>query len=197
VNELALGDAVAALAAGAVVAIPTDTVYGLAVDPRLSGALERVFALKERPGELALPVLIAEPEEMAQLAEPPVAAVRLAGRYWPGALTIVVPRRDGVGFELGGDPATIGLRCPAHALVRKLLARTGPLAVTSANRHGEAPLKSAAEVRARFGAEVVVLDGGRCDARPSTVVLFADGELRCLREGEIAFAELTAFVSSP
>jgi tRNA A37 threonylcarbamoyladenosine synthetase subunit TsaC/SUA5/YrdC len=98
-----------------------------------------------------------------------------------------------VSFELGGDPLTIGLRCPSHGLVRDLLRRTGPLAVTSANRHGEAPLHSAAEVTAHFGTGVVaVLDGGRCEGRPSTVVSLTGGEPQCLREGDLAFSELLA-----
>jgi tRNA threonylcarbamoyl adenosine modification protein (Sua5/YciO/YrdC/YwlC family) len=193
VIPLDLDAAAAALAAGKVVAVPTDTVYGLAVDPRLAGAVDRVFSLKQRPDRFALPVLIAEPGEMAELAELTPGAERLASRYWPGALTLVLRRRPEVSFELGGDPLTIGLRCPSHGLVRDLLRRTGPLAVTSANRHGEAPLHSAAEVTAHFGTGVVaVLDGGRCEGRPSTVVSLTGGEPQCLREGDLAFSELLA-----
>ncbi|MGA3353507.1 MAG: L-threonylcarbamoyladenylate synthase [Acidimicrobiales bacterium] len=191
-----LDGAAEALAAGRVVAIPTDTVYGLAVDPRLPGAVERVFALKQRPDQFALPVLIAAPAEMAQLAEVSAAAERLAFFYWPGALTLVLARRGDVAFDLGGDARTIGLRCPAHLLARELLQRAGPLAVTSANRHGQAPLHTADEVLGHFGASVVVLDGGRCDGRPSTVVSLSGGEPRCLREGEIPFAEIAQVVSS-
>ena len=183
---------VEALAAGRVVAVPTDTVYGLAADPRVPGAVDRVFALKQRPEQVQLPVLIADPTAAADLAEVPVAAQRLVARYWPGPLTLVMPRRPGVGFDLGGDRATIGLRCPAKALLRGLLRRTGPLAVTSANRHGEPPLHTADEVRRQFGAGLLVLDGGTCNGRPSTVVSLVDPEMRCLREGALSLGELEA-----
>jgi tRNA threonylcarbamoyl adenosine modification protein (Sua5/YciO/YrdC/YwlC family) len=193
VSAAHLDEARAALSAGEVVAVPTDTVYGLAVDPRLLGAVGRVFALKRRPDDFALPVLIADVAEMARLAELTPAASRLASRYWPGALTLVLRRRAGVSFDLGGDPLTIGLRCPAHGLMFELLRQSGPLAVTSANRHGEPPLHTAAEVAAHFGSGVVtVLDGGRCDGRPSTVISLIGDEPRCLREGELAFSELLA-----
>ncbi len=188
-----LDAAVEALATGLVVAVPTDTVYGLAVDPRRAGAVGRVFAVKQRPEQFPLPVLVADPAELADLAVVTPAAERLAGRYWPGPLTLVLPRRPGLGFELGGDGRTIGIRCPDDTFVRELLGRTGPLAVTSANRHGEPPLHTADAVRELFGARVsVVLDGGVCDGRPSTVVSLSDEGLRSLREGVLDFAEIEA-----
>jgi tRNA threonylcarbamoyl adenosine modification protein (Sua5/YciO/YrdC/YwlC family) len=193
VNPRELDVLVEALAAGKVVAVPTDTVYGLAVDPRLAGAVDRVFALKQRPEQFQLPVLIADPAGLVDLAEATAAAERLISRYWPGPLTLVLPRRSGIAFDLGGDSATIGLRCPANSLLRELLRSTGPLAVTSANRHGEAPLRTADEVRGHFGAAVTaVLDGGRCDGRPSTVISLTGAGVKCLREGALLFAELAA-----
>ena len=192
-NPRELDVLVEALAAGKVVAVPTDTVYGLAVDPRLAGAVDRVFALKQRPEQFQLPVLIADPAGLVDLAEATAAAERLISRYWPGPLTLVLPRRSGIAFDLGGDSATIGLRCPANSLLRELLRSTGPLAVTSANRHGEAPLRTADEVRGHFGAAVTaVLDGGRCDGRPSTVISLTGADVKCLREGALLFAELAA-----
>lgn len=192
-NPRELDVLVEALAAGKVVAVPTDTVYGLAVDPRLAGAVDRVFALKQRPEQFQLPVLIADPAGLVDLAEATAAAERLISRYWPGPLTLVLPRRSGIAFDLGGDSATIGLRCPANSLLRELLRSTGPLAVTSANRHGEAPLRTADEVRGHFGAAVTaVLDGGRCDGRPSTVISLTGAGVKCLREGVLLFAELAA-----
>ena len=192
-NPRELDVLVEALAAGKVVAVPTDTVYGLAVDPRLAGAVDRVFALKQRPEQFQLPVLIADPAGLVDLAEATAAAERLISRYWPGPLTLVLPRRSGIAFDLGGDSATIGLRCPANSLLKELLRSTGPLAVTSANRHGEAPLRTADEVRGHFGAAVTaVLDGGRCDGRPSTVISLTGAGVKCLREGALLFAELAA-----
>jgi L-threonylcarbamoyladenylate synthase len=188
--------ALAVLAGGGVVAIPTDTVYGLAVDPTVAGATGRLFSAKSRPGDTALPVLVADAAAGRLLADPVGAeAEALIERFWPGALTVVLRRSPcSAAFELGGDPATIGLRCPAHPLARALLARSGPLAVTSANRHGEAPLTSAAGVRAAFAGSVgAVLDGGVCDGTPSTVVscLGPPGTpVTLLRAGSIDFAEL-------
>lgn len=195
-NPRELDVLVEALAAGKVVAVPTDTVYGLAVDPRLAGAVDRVFALKQRPEQFQLPVLIADPAGLVDLAEATAAAERLISRYWPGPLTLVLPRRSGIAFDLGGDSATIGLRCPANSLLKELLRSTGPLAVTSANRHGEAPLRTADEIRGHFGAAVTaVLDGGRCDGRPSTVISLTGAGVKCLREGALLFAELAAIAA--
>lgn len=190
-----LARAAQALAAGMVVAVPTDTVYGLAVDPRHDGAAESLFALKRRPELLALPVLIADPEQLDELAVACARARLLASRYWPGPLTLVMERQTGIGFSLGGDASTIGLRCPGHKLVRELLRQTGPLAVTSANRHGDDPLQTAEAVRRYFGEAVpLVLDGGRCDGSPSTVVSLTAKAPQCLREGSIAFSEVVSLL---
>jgi L-threonylcarbamoyladenylate synthase len=191
-----LDDLVQALLAGSVVGVPTDTVYGLAVDPRVPGAVDRVFAVKGRPSQLALPVLVADPAQLSDLAEPSSAAGRLASHYWPGPLTVVLRRRPGVDFDLGGDVATIGIRCADHEVLRALLRKSGPLAVTSANRHREHPLHTAGEVRERFGADVAsVLDGGRCDGQPSTVISLAGPHITCIREGSISFAEIDALAA--
>jgi L-threonylcarbamoyladenylate synthase len=185
-----------ALRAGAVVAIPTDTVYGLAVDPRCQGASDLVFALKDRPTRLDLPVLVGEVAQAEALAGPdglPVVARRLVDRFWPGSLTVVVARRPGIDWELGGDGATIGLRLPAHALVQRLCQRVGPLATTSANRHGRAPITTAAALVEEFGGGVaVVVDGGICDGAPSTVVDVTGAALRCIREGAVAWRDIEA-----
>jgi tRNA threonylcarbamoyl adenosine modification protein (Sua5/YciO/YrdC/YwlC family) len=184
-------DAVAALEAGLVVVIPTDTVYGLAVDPRRPGATGRLFAVKARPTDAALPVLAADAAAAFGLArDVPDSASRLAARFWPGGLTIVVPRRDGLGLDLGGaDDATIGIRVPDHELARELARRVGPLAATSANLHGRPTPPTAREVVEQLeGADIaVVLDGGPCAGAPSTVVSCARGdEAAVLREGRIS-----------
>jgi tRNA threonylcarbamoyl adenosine modification protein (Sua5/YciO/YrdC/YwlC family) len=177
-----------------VVAIPTDTVYGLAVDPRRPGSTGAVFALKHRPVTLVLPVLVAGVAQADALAGSdglsPVAR-RVVDRFWPGSLTIVVARRVGLDWDLGGDGTTIGLRCPAHPVTRRLCERVGPLATTSANRHGEPPITSAAALAEEFGdAVAVVVDGGVCDGMPSTVVDLSGETLLCIREGAVAWSDV-------
>ncbi len=186
-----------ALAEGEVVAVPTDTVYGLAVDPTQPEAVARLFALKGRPDDVPLPILVAGPEQVALVAgELEVAAAALASRVWPGPLTLVVPRRAGFTVDLGGPAAarqTVGVRRPDHPVVVALCELLGPLAVTSANLHGAPPATSADEVAAAFAGSdqpAVVLDGGRCDGVPSTVVECRGPASRCLREGALAWRVL-------
>ncbi|MGD0321265.1 MAG: L-threonylcarbamoyladenylate synthase [Acidimicrobiales bacterium] len=191
----ALERAASALIAGQVVAIPTDTVYGLAVDPELPRATEALFALKGRSHSLGLPVLVSGIEQAEGLCSGGLheMARRVAERFWPGAVTLVVRRRDGIDWLLGGDATTIGIRCPDDPVARALCERVGPLATTSANVHGEASLTTAEEIRARFGDRVAfVIDGGRLVGPPSTVVDMTGKWLRCLREGTVPLAELEA-----
>lgn len=187
-----------ALVAGLVVVIPTDTVYGLAVDPFRAGATERLIALKARPADLALPVLVASIEQALALAAEGLAPVarRLMERFWPGGLTLVVPRRRGLGLDVGlvdamTEGATVGLRLPAHPVPVALASRVGPLATTSANLHGLATPPTAQGVIEQLGGGVaLVLDAGACGGQPSTVVSFVDGEVRVLREGAIPAAQI-------
>ncbi len=189
----ALARAVEALRAGEVVIVPTDTVYGLAVDPRNTGVL---FALKHRPLDVALPVLVADVEQALALAADGLAPAvqRLMGRWWPGGLTLVVPRRRGLDLDLGGpDDTTIGLRLPDHPVPVALAEAVGPLAVTSANRHGQSTPATAAAVVDQLGPGVgLALDAGPCVAAPSTVVAWTGGELRVLREGAVDSGEILA-----
>jgi tRNA threonylcarbamoyl adenosine modification protein (Sua5/YciO/YrdC/YwlC family) len=186
----ALDTVLDALREGQVVAIPTDTVYGLAVNPHVHGTTEELFRLKDRPEALALPVLVGDAADAPALGLLDERAAVLVAEYWPGALTIVVKRQGGVVFDLGGDPSTIGLRCPAHAVVRHLLAVSGPLAVTSANRHGEPPCVRAGDVRQAFGGSIAILDGGPAAGRPSTVISLVGAHVECLREGSVPMSEI-------
>ncbi|HET9071426.1 MAG TPA: L-threonylcarbamoyladenylate synthase [Acidimicrobiales bacterium] len=179
-------EAVAALRAGQVVGVPTDTVYGLAVDPWRPGATARLFAVKQRPHDVALPVLVAGVDQARRLLHTlPERAEALMAAFWPGALTIVVPAPPDLGADLGGDGRTVGVRCPDHALIRALAAATGPLAVTSANRHGGAPFPSASAMADGLDGVALVLDGGACAGEPSTVVAVEGGEVRLLRPGAV------------
>ena len=185
-------DALQALEAGRVVALPTDTVYGLGVDPFRPGASDRLFAIKRRPRTVDLPLLVAGADQVLTVATavPPIAA-RLMGRYWPGPLTLVLPRRPDLAADLGDDEATVGVRCPDHEVPLMLCRRRGPLATTSANLHGQPTLTTAAEVEAALGeALAVVLDGGPCAGEPSTVVDCTGEAPKCLREGRIPWTEI-------
>jgi L-threonylcarbamoyladenylate synthase len=188
----AVMEAVRALGQGRPVGLPTDTVYGLAADPFRPGATDRVFAAKRRPRDVSVPLLVSGVEQALSVATAvPDLALELMARYWPGALTIVIPARAGLGADLGDDDLTVGVRCPAHPVPLALCAAVGPLATTSANRHGEPPMTTAQEVAGAFGDEVpVVLDGGVCTGSPSTVVDCTGPELKLLREGRIPWAEL-------
>ncbi len=185
-----------ALRSGAVVAMPTDAVYGLAADPRLPGAVNRLFELKARLEPTALPVLVADRTAANLLAVLDGRADRLIERFWPGALTIVLRRHSSVLFDLGGSPTTIGLRSPAHGAGRQLLRRSGPLVVTSANLHGQPPCHTAEEVTAVFGESLRILDGGVCAASPSTVVSLVGDDVVCLHEGAVATADVEAALAS-
>lgn len=192
----AIDRAVEALGAGGVVVIPTDTVYGLAVDAMRPGATESLFAIKQRPVHVALPVLVASLEQALVLMaeEAPLVARRLMERFWPGAVTLVVARRRGLDLDLGGsDDLTVGLRLPDHPVPVALAAAVGPLAVTSANRHGSPTPRSVSDVLTQLGAGVeVALDAGPCDEVGSTVVSCTADGVRVLREGRVPAAEIAA-----
>lgn len=187
----ALDRAAAALRAGQVVVVPTDTVYGVAVDPSVPGATGRLFAAKRRPRDVPLPVLVAEPADATRVAVVGAGASALIERFWPGALTVVMPRRPGLAYDLGIDEATVGVRCPDHEFVRELCRRVGPLAVTSANRHGEPTPGTATGVAEALGDTVaLVVDAGSCEGSASTVVDCTGDRVALLREGSIPFADL-------
>ena len=189
---VAIKQAAEALTAGDIVGVPTDTVYGLAADPFHTGASDRLFALKRRPRSVELPVLVASEEEALTLTIAfPAAARRLMASYWPGALTLVLPRRPDLNADLGDDDATVGLRCPGHPVPLALCNAVGPLATTSANRHGDQPATTASELASAFGAGVaLILDAGVCNRTASTVVDCTGQEPRLLREGQLPWAEL-------
>ena len=190
----ALKAAAEALRAGLAIALPTDTVYGLAADVSVPGATDRIFELKHRPHDVDLPVLVADADQALGLATAvPESAIALMTRFWPGAITLVIPRAPDLAADLGEDDATIGVRCPDHAVPRPLCAIVGPLATTSANLHGEPTPETAGRVAEVFGdALAVVLDGGPCAGSASTVVDCTGVEPKLLREGRIAWDDVLA-----
>lgn len=181
---------------GGVIVYPTDTVYGVGCRIDVAAAVQRLFVLKARPPTWALPVLLADP---AQLDEYGVAlsraARRLAARYWPGALTIVVRRSERIPALVAGGGDTVGLRVPAHAVPRALVREVGvPIIGTSANRHGTPAPLTAQHVMFEFGDRVdLVIDGGRCPlGRESTVVDATVDPPRIVREGALVLDEIAA-----
>jgi L-threonylcarbamoyladenylate synthase len=191
----AISRVLADLRAGRVVGVPTDTVYGLAARANDASATSALFALKERPERVELPVLVSDMAQARSFADVSGTASRLAERFWPGALTIVVTRRGSEGWLLGGRGDTVGVRCPDMQVLRSLCTASGPLATTSANRHGAAPLTDADAVRAQFGDAIgEILDGGVCAGRPSTVV-DVTGEIPVLvRPGALSWDEVLTVV---
>lgn len=182
------GDIAAAariLTEGGLLAFPTETVYGLGARADLPAAVESLLRVKGRPAEKRMAVLVSGLEAAERLAGPlPPAAVRIAGRYWPGPVTIVV--------ETGQDE-TLGMRCPALPCTLRLIREVGaPVFAPSANPTGRPPALSAEEVLAYFdGLIEAVLDGGRVEiGQPSTVVLVRAGGLEILREGAVASEEI-------
>lgn len=183
----ALKAAAAELRAGGLIVTPTDTVYGLAADAFAKDATARIFALKQRPRSLPLPVLVARPRTAwALAASVPNAAVELAAAFWPGPMTIIIPAGE-MDWDLGAADGTLAVRMPAHPDLLALLEEVGPLAVTSANRTGQPTSPYAEGCAAVFGAEVgVYLDGGRAPADTgSTIVDVTGPEPRVLRAGPI------------
>ena len=186
--------AILALEAGAVVGLPTETVYGVGVLPR-PPALRSLIEAKRRPIEKGIALLI---DDLAQVdglvTVPPVAHV-LAAAFWPGALTLVLPLRDGASVPevVTGGRATLGVRVPDHSVPRALARALGPLAVSSANLSGQAAATSAAELIEAVGASLsLVLDDGpvRGGVASSVIAIDRSGRIEIVRRGAIASADI-------
>ncbi|MEP7113331.1 MAG: L-threonylcarbamoyladenylate synthase [Ilumatobacteraceae bacterium] len=190
--------AIAVLRAGGLVAIPTETVYGLAADASNPVAVQRIFAVKARPANHPLIVHIGTVDQLGQWAAtiPPAAAV-LAEACWPGPLTVLVPRARTVLDVVTGGRSTVGVRVPAHPLTLQLLDRFGGgLAAPSANRFGQVSPTTAAHVRADLGDDVdFILDGGPCPVGvESTIVDCTVDPPQVLRPGAISVDEIAALL---
>lgn len=194
-DDAARAAAIALLREGAIVALPTDTVYGIAADLRLPDAIGRLFAAKQRPPDKAVALLIADAEQASVLGEVSAAASVLAERFWPGGMTLVLPVRAGVILPdaLAGG-TTVGVRVPDHPCPRVLAAALGPLPTTSANRSGAADARDAQAIAEDLGdAIALVLDGGPIHGGPaSTVVDCTTDRPRALRVGALEPERLAA-----
>lgn len=188
----ALDAAEEGLARGELIVLPTDTVYGVGARPDVAGATARVFDAKRRPRGLTLPVLAADPAQARRVGSIDPRGEVLAERFWPGALTLVVARGPAaVSWDLGGERGTVALRVPDHPVALALLARTGPLAVTSANRSGRATPADCQGVRRELGDAVAVyLCAGVLSPVPSTIVDLTGPGPRVLRAGALAPGEV-------
>ena len=208
----ALERAVAHVRAGGLLILPTDTVYGIGALASDAAGVSRLLAAKGRDRRMPPPVLVADPAQAFDVvARLPDAARALIGAFWPGALTLVLDARADLDWDLGESGGTVALRMPDHPLALELLRRTGPMAVTSANRTGLAPATDAAAALAAFpgrvaladdaagphGADILLLDGGPTPGPvPSTIVSLAGGSPGpvVVREGVVPRAELAAVV---
>jgi L-threonylcarbamoyladenylate synthase len=168
------------------VVLPTETVYGVAALADDSSAVEELFVRKGRPADRRVAVLVADLDQARSLAVVDERTTALAAAAWPGPLTMVLPTAP------GSDEATVGVRCPDHALVQAVATSVGPIATTSANRSGDPTPADAASAAASLGGDLLVLDGGRCTGMPSTVVDLTVDPAVILREGTVTVADLEA-----
>lgn len=187
-QEEALEQALALLKAGEAMAFPTDTVYGVGAAGLDGAAVAKLFAIKERPRTQAIPLLLADPDDLAIVCpRVPQVAAELAARYWPGGLTLVVPAAE-LPAELLGGGITVAVRAPDHPRLRELIRRLGqPLAATSANRHGGPNPASAQSVLEQLGERLpLILDGGPTPGDvPSTIVDVTGPRPTVLRQGVV------------
>jgi L-threonylcarbamoyladenylate synthase len=191
---------VSILKQGGIVAFPTDTVYGLGACANLIPAVERVYAVKQRPGNMALPLLLSHISQISEIAHPvPPIAWLLAANFLPGALTLVLYKSGSVLDIITAGAKTVAVRVPAHPVPVALIEGVGfPIVGTSANLSGQPSLLAASEVRAQFGDRIdLIIDGGRCPGGKESTIVDVTGETPVvLREGAISVAELQRICKS-
>jgi L-threonylcarbamoyladenylate synthase len=188
----AVSKALDTLQAGGLVAFPTDTVYGVGALAFDAVAVESIYLAKDRPVEKAIPILIGGLEDLDKVtATISPMAVKLAARFWPGPLTLVVPKHPNLPDVVSVSP-TVGVRMPDHPVARELLRAAGPMAVTSANISGQDSPKTAGDVSRQLNGRIpLILDGGETPGGvPSTVVDCSGAEPVILREGPITLKDI-------
>jgi L-threonylcarbamoyladenylate synthase len=192
-----LGQAVAILANGGIVAYPTDTVYGLAVDPRNGSAIDRLYRAKARDPGVAVPLIAGSFEQAFAAATFTDADVRLAREFWPGPLSIVLPASRVISAQLLGPGATVALRVPAQTVARALALAFGcAITATSANVSGATPASTADAAASTLGDRIDgIVDGGPAPGgAPSTIVQLTHEGPRLVRPGAIAWERVLKFV---
>lgn len=198
--QVNLADAIALLKDGEVVAIPTETVYGLAADASNEAALLKIYATKQRPANNPLIVHIASTQQVSEFAaEFPALAATLADAFWPGPFTLVLKAKPHVSNILRANAPTVALRVPAHPLTLQLLKESGlALAAPSANRYTQLSPTTPAHVEASLGADISVLDGGACQVGIESTIVSVDGdEWQLLRHGMITEAQIETVAGKP
>ena len=191
----ALDEAVHAVSRGQLVVLPTDTVYGVGADAFTPRAVKALLDAKGRGRQMPPPVLIPDVRTLDGLATEVPGTVRaLAAAFWPGALTLIVTAQPTLTWDLGETRGTVALRVPDHPLALALLRRTGPMAVSSANKTGQPAATTAADAAGQLGdAVAVVLDGGPTPGNAPSTILDATGDrLRLVRLGALSLDELRA-----
>ena len=181
------------IAAGKLLVVPTDTVYGIAADPFSVSAVDRLLTAKGRGREFPSPVLVSSISQAAALVpEIPPLARSFMEKFWPGALTVVLPARKDLPLDLGVTGGTVAVRQPDQSDLLQLLQENGPLAVTSANLHGLPPAQTVPQAQEYFGNKVAeYLDAGRSQiGEPSTIVKVEEAEYSVLRSGAIPSRQL-------
>ncbi len=185
---------VSILKQGGLVAFPTDTVYGLGACANLAPAVERIYVVKQRPRNIALPLLLAHTSQIGEVAYPvPEIAWLLARNFLPGALTLVLHKSSSVPDTVTSGATTVAVRVPAHPVPVALIEGVGaPIVGTSANLSGQPSLLTADEVRAQLGNKIdLIIDGGRCPGGRESTIVDVTGETPVvLREGEILLEEI-------
>lgn len=185
--------AIEAIRAGDLVVLPTDTVYGLGADAFTSHAVTALLNAKGRDRQMPPPVLVGSRHTLDGLVYSlPQAARDLVEAFWPGALTIVVEHAPSLTWDLGDAGGTVGVRMPLHPVALEVLRETGPMAVSSANKHGQPPANTAAQARDQLGYSVrVYLEAGPApDPVPSTIVDVTGEVPRVLRDGALPIEKL-------
>jgi L-threonylcarbamoyladenylate synthase len=194
--ETSIARAAELLGAGELVALPTDTVYGVAAVASQPGAVARLYVAKGRPPEKAIPILLADAHDLDAIAAKVSDLVRrLIARFWPGGLTLILPKGDAVPPEVS-PTSTVAVRLPDLPLTRQIIATVGaPLAVTSANRSGQLSPRTGSEVMAQLGGRIAaVVDGGPSPGGvPSTILDCTTTPPRVLRAGAVPIETLREF----
>lgn len=191
-HKEAIQNALVILHKGGLIAFPTDTVYGLGALAFDGKAVESIYLAKNRPIEKAIPVLIGDATDLEKISDGITDVARkLASRFWPGPLTVIVPKKPTLP-EAVSATSTVGVRVPDHPVARELLRAAGPMAVTSANLSGKPSPSTAQEVFDQlYGRIELIIDGGTTPGGvPSTLVDCAGGEIKVLRDGPISLEQI-------